>query len=220
MLLQIGRVARALETSEYPPKTLRTNLGFLRTSPEFVIRPRGKFVKATLMPPNPLPLKQPECRRRVASGVLNSRTRARLITEELYRTWAGRRSKTNRWAINLKLMNLCPSFRDFEIAGNFAFGLPLPLCPLPPAAVIKGTSFRAETKCGELKAKSLRTLYSANFGASSTAESGRRRPAGTCDLINSGIISAAVVRLAAAFISSPIARKSSRPKCLNGETTF
>lgn len=161
MLLQIGQSPRCANWKLL--SILRRLKGqlVLWTSPEFVISPplpRGKFVNAVR--PS-VPLKQSECRRQGASGVLNSRTRARLITEELYPTWAGRRSKTNRWAINLKLMNLCPSSRDFEIAGNFAYDLPFTATP-----IIKETSFRTETKCGELKAKSLRTLYSANFEAS------------------------------------------------------
>jgi len=67
------------------------------------------------------------------------------------------RSKTNRWAINLKLMNLCaraPLRATLQLQGTWRVRSSLPL------VVIKGTSSRAETKCGELKAKSLRTRTS------------------------------------------------------------
>lgn len=90
---QIGQTprahARALKTSKCPSERLKGQPGSRRTSPEFVIFPRGKFVKATLMPHA---LQYHWNNRNVVDealrGVLNSRTRARLITKELYRTWA------------------------------------------------------------------------------------------------------------------------------------
>lgn len=103
-------------------RDLRANRAF-RTSPEFVIFRRGKFVKATLMPRAP----QYHWNNRnvvdeALRGVLNSRTRARLITKELYRTWAksvGEVKQTDGLLISSWWTFARALPRDFGIVGNF-----------------------------------------------------------------------------------------------------